>query len=333
MFAKQSEFVSHDVKNDLTVAVKLLKDGANHSEFEDFREEIDLMKKIGYHKCIVNMIGCSRVKRPLCLVLEYMENGDLLHFLKSRRTKLRTTEETKSFMYTENPQHHEVTKMAQNEVLSLEVITPKNLLRFAWQISSGMEYITSINLVHRDLAARNILVGASKDVKISDFGLTRQLNEKLVYESFKSRRLPVKWMAVESLFDFNFTSHSDVWSYGVVLFEIVTLGGSPYPTINNRELLKLLKSGYRMDRPENCSQPMYDIMIQCWSDDPLKRPTFTELRKLFEEIISQGDSYFSFDINEENIYYSLLSFHSISSEASDISDEEYCKASILETSF
>nr|XP_047139744.1 uncharacterized protein LOC105845442 isoform X2 [Hydra vulgaris] len=288
MFAKQSKIVSDDVKNDLNVAVKLLKDVANHSEFEDFREEIDLMKEIGYHKYIVNMIGCSRVKRPLCLILEYMENGDLLHFLKSRRTKLRTTEETKSFMYTENPQHLEVTKMVQNEILSLEVITPNDLLRFAWQISSGMEYITSINLVHRDLAARNILVSASKDVKISDFGLTRQLNEKLVYESFKSRRLPVKWMAVESLFDCSFTSRSDVWSYGVVLFEIVTLGGSPYPTISNRELLKLLKSGYRMDRPENCSQPMYDIMVQCWSDDPLQRPTFTELRKLFEEIITQA---------------------------------------------
>ncbi|XP_065672947.1 proto-oncogene tyrosine-protein kinase receptor Ret isoform X6 [Hydra vulgaris] len=329
MYAKQSQFVSDDVKNDLTVAVKLLKDGANQSEFDNFCDEIDLMKRIGYHKYIVNMIGYSKVKKPLCLVLEYMENGNLLHFLRNTRNKLRSTEETQSFMSTENPKNLETVKLIQNESLSSEIITPNDLLNFALQISSGMEYLSSIKLVHCDLAARNILVGATKNVKISGFGLTRKSDENLTYLSCKSRRLPVKWMAVEALFDHMFTSYSDVWAFGIVLFEIVTLGGSPYPTVSDCELLPLLKSGYRMDRPKNCSQPMYDVIVQCWNEAPLQRPTFTELRKLFEEIISRGDSYISFDIDEENSYYKV---HSMSSETSDILKKELFKAPGVETS-
>ncbi|XP_065640054.1 proto-oncogene tyrosine-protein kinase receptor Ret isoform X4 [Hydra vulgaris] len=308
MYAKQSQLVSDDVKNDLTVAVKLLKDGANQSEFDNFCDEIDLMKKIGYHQYIVNMIGYSKVKKPLCLVLEYMENGNLLHFLRNTRNK--------------------TVKLIQNESLSSEIITPNDLLNFAWQISSGMEYLSSIKLVHCDLAARNILVGATKNIKISGFGLTRKSNENLTYLSCKSRRLPVKWMAVEALFDHMFTSYSDVWAYGIVLFEIVTLGGSPYPTVSDCELLPLLKSGFRMDRPKNCAQPMYDIMVKCWNEDPLQRPTFTELRKLFEEIISRGDSYISFDIDEENSCYKVH----IPSETSHILKKELYKSPGVETS-
>ncbi|XP_065640052.1 proto-oncogene tyrosine-protein kinase receptor Ret isoform X2 [Hydra vulgaris] len=328
MYAKQSQLVSDDVKNDLTVAVKLLKDGANQSEFDNFCDEIDLMKKIGYHQYIVNMIGYSKVKKPLCLVLEYMENGNLLHFLRNTRNKLRNTEETQSFMSTENPKNLETVKLIQNESLSSEIITPNDLLNFAWQISSGMEYLSSIKLVHCDLAARNILVGATKNIKISGFGLTRKSNENLTYLSCKSRRLPVKWMAVEALFDHMFTSYSDVWAYGIVLFEIVTLGGSPYPTVSDCELLPLLKSGFRMDRPKNCAQPMYDIMVKCWNEDPLQRPTFTELRKLFEEIISRGDSYISFDIDEENSCYKVH----IPSETSHILKKELYKSPGVETS-
>ncbi|XP_065681618.1 fibroblast growth factor receptor-like isoform X2 [Hydra vulgaris] len=320
--------VSLDIKEDyaVNVAVKLLKDSADPSEYNDFCEEINLMKGIGYHKNILNMIGCSTIKKPLCLIVEFMENGDLLSFLRKRRNKL--------FASKVDGECKVDTKVDGECKVDTKVDGECKVNRAASFIytqnyqNTLEEYLSCIKLVHRDLAARNILVGAEKNIKISDFGLTRKVNDELNYVGRKNRRLPVKWMSVEAIFDQTFTSYSDVWAYGVVLFEIVTLGGTPYPSINNRELLALLKSGYRMDRPENCSGLMYDIMLHCWNEDPLKRPTFTEIREHLDAIISQSDSYFNFEIDEKNIYYNVASFNSLSSETDMALEEETLQDSV-----
>ncbi|XP_065650913.1 uncharacterized protein LOC101239423 isoform X5 [Hydra vulgaris] len=312
-----------NIDADVNVAVKVLKDGASQSELNDFIEEINLMKGIGYHKNIVNIIGCCTIKKSLALIVEFMQEGDLLHFLRNKRAKLsmlnQESEPAVNFVYTSQYQKDlETICKIKNEIPLAEMgsLTPSDLLCFAWQVASGMEYLACMKLVHRDLAARNILVGADKNLKISDFGLTRKVDLD-VYMGNKSRRLPVKWMSIEAIFDRAFTSSSDVWSYGVLLFEIITLGGTPYPTITNNELLTLLKSGYRMERPDNCSQPMYDIMMRCWHENPLLRPTFTELRELFDKVLSGDYSYVSLNINEASNYYNLSSSHSTLGEAID----------------
>eukprot|EP00061_Rhincodon_typus_P012027 g37478.t1 len=114
--------------------------------------------------------------------------------------------------------------------------------------------VFSSQLVHRDLAARNVLVAEGRKMKISDFGLSRDVYEEDSYVKRSKGRIPVKWMAIESLFDHIYTSQSDVWSFGILLWEIVTLGGNPYPGIAPERLFNLLKTGYRMERPENCSE-------------------------------------------------------------------------------
>ncbi|XP_057315127.1 uncharacterized protein LOC130656312 [Hydractinia symbiolongicarpus] len=306
-FAKMKGGATLLTQKDPEVAVKLLKDGSTEEEERDFREEMSLMKEIGYHKNIVNLIGCSTVNKPLVLVVEYMKEGDLLSYLRRKRTKASLSD----------------SKYSEDDGWSL---TAERVLSFAWQIAAGMEYLASKNLVHRDLAARNVLVGEDQIAKVADFGLTRAVSSDLIYMTSKSRKLPVKWMSVEAIFDQVFTTFSDVWAYGVVLFEVVTLGGTPYPAVNNRELLTMLKSGYRMEKPDNCADEIYNIMLHCWQENPLERPSFSELREHLEDIMCRSGNYLTFDINENNTYYNVSSYDE---DEDDIEfDDEFMKKPI-----
>mgnify|MGYP005984868875 CR=1 FL=1 len=154
-----------------------------------------------------------------------------------------------------------------------KVLDHTELQNFALQIAKGMSHLEKIGVTHRDLAARNILINEHKILKISDFGLSRCGP----YVNHKTKRLPLRWMAIEAIVEQKYDSKSDVWSFGVVLWEIGTLGAFPYDQVPDSFIQQFLQLGRRLDRPEICTNELYSVMQQCWSLDPEQRPTFREL--------------------------------------------------------
>jgi serine/threonine protein kinase len=147
-----------------------------------------------------------------------------------------------------------------------------------------MDYLHSMKCIHRDLAARNILVSANDVIKIADFGLARDVHGNDYYRKTEAGCLPVKWMSPEALFHSRYTTKSDVWSFGVLLWEIMTLGGEPYTGVSYERLFQLLQMGFRMEKPTNCSRQFYQMMNDCWNAEPSLRPTFLDLQNRLEEI-------------------------------------------------
>uniref|UniRef100_A0A672RWR7 Fibroblast growth factor receptor n=1 Tax=Sinocyclocheilus grahami TaxID=75366 RepID=A0A672RWR7_SINGR len=256
-----------------TVAVKMLKDDATDKDLADLISEMELMKVMDKHKNIINLLGVCTQDGPLYVLVEYASKGSLREYLRARRPP--------GMDYT-----FDVTKVPE------EQLTFKDLVSCAYQVARGMEYLASKRCIHRDLAARNVLVTEDNVMKIADFGLARGVHQIDYYKKTTNGRLPVKWMAPEALFDRVYTHQSDVWSFGVLMWEIFTLGGSPYPGIPVEELFKLLKEGHRMDKPSNCTHELYMKMRECWHAVPTQRPTFKQLvDELDRVLVSISDEY------------------------------------------
>ncbi|EDW63942.2 platelet-derived growth factor receptor alpha isoform X1 [Drosophila virilis] len=194
----------------------------------------------------------------------------------------------------QKPSFAETTYTIVDDEESFEyILDNKELHNFALQIANGMRFLEEQEITHRDLAARNVLIDNNKTLKISDFGLSRHG----IYTNTKTRKLPLRWLSIEAIRDNVYSSKSDIWAYGVVLWEIGTLGASPYPTISNSELIPFLLAGNRLERPEICTPQVYTIMLQCWLEEPEERPTFDALYKVlspkttYVDINSLSDDY------------------------------------------
>ncbi|KAM9337201.1 vascular endothelial growth factor receptor 1 [Symphorus nematophorus] len=279
-----------------TVAVKMLKEGATASEHKALMTELKILNHIGHHLNVVNLLGaCTKPGGPLMVIVEYCRYGNLSTFLKSKRevfvqnalagpkdggpgciSSIKTELDERDKKKT-----HLDPKSASNSPLFLE-----DLISFSFQVARGMEFLASRKCIHRDLAARNILLSDNKVVKICDFGLARDIYKDPDYVRKGDARLPLKWMSPESIFDKVFTTQSDVWSYGILLWEIFSLGASPYPGLHiDEEFCHRLKGGTRMRAPEYSTPEIYSTMLACWEASPADRPTFTNLVETLGDLL------------------------------------------------
>ncbi|XP_043507877.1 tyrosine-protein kinase Src42A isoform X4 [Frieseomelitta varia] len=240
--------------NTTAVAIKTLKPGT--MDPKDFLAEAQIMKKLRHAKLIQLYAVCT-LEEPIYIITELMRNGSLLEYLQGK-----------------------------GKTLNLQ-----RLIDMAAQIAAGMAYLESQNYIHRDLAARNVLVAELNVVKIADFGLARLIKED-EYEARIGARFPIKWTAPEAANYSKFSIKSDVWSFGILLTELVTYGRIPYPGMTNAEVLHQVEHGYRMPCPPGCPTALYDIMLECWNKDPMKRPTFETLQWKLEDFFTmEGSEY------------------------------------------
>ncbi|XP_033996356.1 LOW QUALITY PROTEIN: platelet-derived growth factor receptor beta-like [Trematomus bernacchii] len=285
------------------VAVKMVK---QRSGVQSLVSELKVLMHIGPHLNLVNLLGACTRGGPVYLITEFCRHGDLVNYLqRNKHTFLQSDTHTKSdgdggYMdMTSETQYVTVKELSPAHIQPAEyeeLCTPAgqqeapqplsaapplslmDLLSFSFQIAQAMDFLSSRNVVHRDLAARNVLVCEGKLLKVCDFSLARDLMKDQDYIARGTSFLPVRWMSPESLFQNLFSCQSDVWSYGVLLWELFSLGASPYPELpRTQDFCSSLKTGNRMTRPEHAPLNMYDLMKVCWAESPQSRPSFSSL--------------------------------------------------------
>uniref|UniRef100_A0A8B9EFF7 Tyrosine-protein kinase receptor n=1 Tax=Anser cygnoides TaxID=8845 RepID=A0A8B9EFF7_ANSCY len=247
----------------LQVAVKTLPEVCSEQDELDFLMEALIISKFN-HQNIVRCIGVSLQALPRFILLELMAGGDLKSFLRETRPR-------------------------PNQPSSLSML---DLLHVAHDIACGCQYLEENHFIHRDIAARNCLLtcrGPGRVAKIGDFGMARDIYRASYYRKGGCAMLPVKWMPPEAFMEGIFTSKTDTWSFGVLLWEIFSLGYMPYPSKSNQEVLEFVTNGGRMDPPKNCPGPVYRIMTQCWQHQPEDRPNFAIILERIEYCTQDPD--------------------------------------------
>merc|ERR1711902_265932 len=251
------------------------KESASEKERKDLLQELEVMKMLKTHPNVVRLIGCCTQgpeKAPIYVIMEFVAKGKLQEFLRKSRAE-----------------HY-----YGNLYGSSQKLTSRDLTQFAHHVARGMEYLSSKKVIRRDLAARNVLVTDQNVCKVADFGFSRDVMVNNIYERKSEGRLPIRWMAPESLYDNIYTTKTDVWSFGVLLWEIVTLGSTPYPGMSGSEVMKRVKEGHRLEKPEHCDREIFNMLFYCWVND-------------LECLLTQGTDYIDLNLFPEHGYYNEVS--------------------------
>ncbi|XP_028416730.1 angiopoietin-1 receptor-like [Dendronephthya gigantea] len=254
----RKSFSNYDQHQATQVAVKTLKVNRGQNNWNELLREFDILKYVSEdgHENIIKLIGGCTKTVPVLLIMEFCPRGNLKDLLQGSRT---------------NEEPH------QQYINIYSSLTERQLINFAVDIARGMKFLFEKKVVHRDIASRNILLNEQLVPKIADFGLARRIDVTAQYVINKNKMLPVKWMSIEALEESRFTAASDIWSYGILLWEICTLAEEPYPDVSPYDILEYLHDGERMAKPEHCSNEIFSLMARCWKEVPEERPSFSEI--------------------------------------------------------
>ncbi|NWI33775.1 NTRK1 factor, partial [Sula dactylatra] len=253
----------------MLVAVKALKEVTESTRL-DFQREAELLTVL-QHEHIVKFYGVCTEGEPLIMVFEYMKHGDLNRFLRSHGPDAKILD--------------------QGQGQPCGQLTLSHMLQIATQIASGMVYLASLHFVHRDLATRNCLVGHDLVVKIGDFGMSRDIYSTDYYRVGGRTMLPIRWMPPESILYRKFTTESDIWSFGVVLWEIFTYGKQPWYQLSNTEAIECITQGRELERPRTCPSEVYAIMQSCWQREPQQRRPIKEIHSRLQALVKTPPIY------------------------------------------
>ncbi|XP_048478241.1 tyrosine-protein kinase receptor Tie-1-like [Plutella xylostella] len=268
VYSAEAVFKGKHGKTRHQVAVKTVMADAPASAVTDLVHEMEIMKRLGQHPHVVQLIGCCTDTSPIFLIMELLK--ETLHEYLRR---------VHSLKYYELPADHEQRASSQQ------------LLSYGRQVALGMKYVSGQGIIHRDLACRNVLLSEDGVCKIGDFGLSRDVNKEDIYVRQTNMALPIRWMAPESLTVGETSVKSDVWSFGVLLWELSTLGATPYPGKSVDKARQMISSGQHMERPTSCLPDLYSVMQQCWRLAPEERADFCACAARLDQLLENNTDY------------------------------------------
>ncbi|XP_022108969.1 vascular endothelial growth factor receptor 2-like [Acanthaster planci] len=265
------------------VAVKTVKDDTSRRDKDNLMQELNAKKSLNFHDNVVKLLGYCIEKDPVYIIMEYMANGTLKELLTDNWSQL--------------DQVYDNLRGAANTSL-----TPRTLLRMAKGVADGMAFLASHTCLHKDLAARNVFLGEGMVCKLSNFGFANDVATVRKNQRQNQGLVPLRWMALESVLYDVYTTESDVWSFGVLLWEIVTLGAQPYPAMSAKKVARKVKSGYRMPRPGHCHLQLYQLMLDCWAKNPSARPNFSTVSGKLGGLQEKAYQYISLEAYQRHLY-------------------------------